>query len=273
MEVYALVGRSGTGKSYKAQTITGNYNINYMLDDGLLIKENKIIAGVSAKREKTKFAAVRRAVYTNVDHRNEICNAFSVYKPEKLLIIGTSEHMIQSIMRTLELGGKYSLIRIEDVSTQEEIELATKTRRVKGKHVIPVPTFEIKKAFSGYFIDSIKALVGRSEKMEEVYEKTVVRPTFSYLGSYEIKDSVIKSIVEASADEVDKVYKINAVDIENKKDGIIILITVSIKFKGHLPGIVSRMAEIIKVNVEYMTGINVLEINTIIKTLIMDTKA
>lgn len=272
MEVFALVGRSGTGKSYKAQSITGMYDIEYMLDDGLLIKGTKVIAGVSAKREKTKFAAVRRAVYTDNEHRNEIMGALSERAPEKLLIIGTSEHMIQNIMKILNLGEKYFLIRIEDISTEEEIETATRARKVKGKHVIPVPTFEIKKAFSGYFIDSIKQFTKRSEKVEEIYEKAVVRPTFSYLGSYEIKDAVIKCIVEQSAIEVYDIHKVASVEIENKKEGINIVISITIKYGEPLPVVINKMSEKIKVNVEYMTGINVLEINTIVKSLIMDTR-
>jgi len=271
MEIYALVGRSGTGKSYKSQNITGMYGIEYMLDDGLLIKGTKIIGGMSAKREKTKFAAVRRAVLVDEKHRQEIINAIKEYKPEKLLLIGTSEHMIHNIMKALNLREEYKLIKIEDISTGEEIELATRARKTKGNHIIPVPTFEIKKAFSGYFIDSVKQLVRRNEKVEDVvYERTVVRPTFSYLGSYEIKDSVIKSIVEASALEVDNVGKVASVEIENKKDGIIIVINVILNYRDKLPRIVNNMTEKIKQNAEYMTGINVLEINTVIKSLIME---
>lgn len=269
MEVIALIGRSGTGKSYKAQTLAGMYDIEYMLDDGLLIKGTKVIAGVSAKREKTKFAAVRRAVFTDMEHRVQIKNALMTYSPERLLIIGTSEHMIRSIMGALSLGSEFFPVKIEDISTDEEIDAANKARRIKGKHVIPVPTFEVKKAFSGYFIDSIKQLARRNEKVEEQYEKTVVRPTFSYLGSYEIKDGVIKAIVEESAVSIENVHKAVSVDIENEKEGINITISVILDFSIPLPEIVNNMSEKIKSSVEYMTGLNVLEINTIIKSLII----
>lgn len=267
MEVYALVGRSGTGKSYKAQSVAGTHGIEYIMDDGLLIKGTKVIAGVSAKREKTKFAAVRRAVFTDSSHRNEIYRALREYSPNKLLIVGTSEHMIQSIMKVLDIGEIYKLIKIEEVSTMEEIETASKARNNKGKHVIPVPTFEIKKAFSGYFIDSIKQFARRSEKTVEEIERSVVRPTFSYLGSFEIKDGVIKAIVETSALENDEVHKVTNIDIENKKEGIVIVITVVLNYNKPLPTVSKAIAEGVKDNVEYMTGINVLEINTVIRAL------
>ena len=43
MKVYAFVGPSGTGKSYRAQFVATQRGINYIIDDGLLIKDNAII--------------------------------------------------------------------------------------------------------------------------------------------------------------------------------------------------------------------------------------
>ena len=37
IRVMAFVGPSGTGKSYRAQMVAGENNINYIIDDGLLI--------------------------------------------------------------------------------------------------------------------------------------------------------------------------------------------------------------------------------------------
>ena len=53
VSVYALVGESGTGKSFRAQLLAEKYGIKLIIDDGLLIYNDKIIAGQSAKREKT----------------------------------------------------------------------------------------------------------------------------------------------------------------------------------------------------------------------------
>lgn len=38
-------------------------------------------------------------------------------------------------------------IYIEDVSTPEEMKIANEMRTKHGKHVIPVPTFEVKNSF------------------------------------------------------------------------------------------------------------------------------
>jgi len=64
IEVIALVGPSGTGKSHHAMWVAQEYGCRAIIDDGLLISGSRIVAGKSAKREETKTAAVRRAVFT-----------------------------------------------------------------------------------------------------------------------------------------------------------------------------------------------------------------
>lgn len=270
MKIYALVGRSGTGKSHKAQIVAGMYDIEYILDDGLLIRGTKVLAGISAKREDTRIGAVKRAVFINPEHRSDVKNAIKQYEPDKILVIGTSVHMIENIMHVLGLGKEHELIRIEDISDPEEIATAIRQRRIKGKHVIPVPTFEVKKDFSGYFIDSIKQLVKKNEKSVESYEKTVVRPTFSYLGKYEIKDTVLKSIVNCSASGVAFVNKVVSVDIESSREGIIVTTGVILEMKEPLYKIAQSASLEIKNGLEYMTGKNVLGVNIIVKGIKID---
>ena len=55
MKVYGFVGPSGTGKSYRVTELARKHRIPLIIDDGLLIRGNTAIAGVSAKKEKTKF--------------------------------------------------------------------------------------------------------------------------------------------------------------------------------------------------------------------------
>ena len=63
MDVIALVGPSGTGKSHRALMVARQNKADAIIDDGILIKDNKIIAGHSAKREASKIMAIRRAVF------------------------------------------------------------------------------------------------------------------------------------------------------------------------------------------------------------------
>ena len=56
--------------------------------------------------------------------------------------------MIAKIRESLDLPELTKTIYINEVATEEEMEKARNIRVTQGKHVIPVPTFEIKKDFS-----------------------------------------------------------------------------------------------------------------------------
>lgn len=271
MEVYALIGKSGTGKSHRAQYISKDHGIECIIDDGLLINGNRIAAGVSAKKEETKIGAIRRAIFTDVSHREEVIETIKALDPQSLLILGTSDAMVNKIVEHLKLPPVSKVIYIEDIATQREIETATKTRKEQGKHVIPIPTFAIKKDFSGYFIDSIKSLSKRGRDLDNDYiEKTVVRPTFSYLGKYTIADNVIKSMVSYAGEKVEGVHKILKVAIENRSGSLKIDIDMCIDFGFTIPDTVNRLREYVKDEIEHMTAFNILEINIYVKSINTD---
>lgn len=193
---YAFIGPSGTGKSYRAQYVAGQRDIKYIIDDGLLIKDNQVIAGVSAKKAPTKIETVKNALFLLEEQKNEIQKAIRKYRPDSILILGTSDGMVDKIAANLGLPPISERIYINEVATQDEMDTARRIRVTQGKHVIPVPTFEIKKDFSGYLLDPLQIFKSKG-KDEEPYiaEKSIIRPTFSYLGNFTISDSVFKDII------------------------------------------------------------------------------
>ena len=88
MKVYAFVGPSGTGKSYRAQMVASEKGINFIIDDGLLIKDNQVIAGVSAKKAPTKIETVKHALFYSDEEKKPIQDTLKKYKPSKILILG-----------------------------------------------------------------------------------------------------------------------------------------------------------------------------------------
>ena len=87
VKVYALVGESGTGKSFRAQLLAQKYGIELLIDDGLLIRDDKIVAGHSAKREKTFLAAVRVALFDDKIHRDAVAKALQTQPFKKILLV------------------------------------------------------------------------------------------------------------------------------------------------------------------------------------------
>lgn len=266
MRVYALVGSSGTGKSYKALEVAFENEIDYIIDDGLLIHKNKIIAGVSAKQSKTVMEAVRRAVFNNDEHRKSVKEKIKEENINKILILGTSNKMVNQIVDRLELDPINKYINIKDISTDKEIELAKECRK-KGNHIIPVPTMEIKPIASGLSINSLKRkFFKRNSKVEELIEKTIIRPTFSYRGKFFISPIVIEQIIVNEISKFDKIEKINKVNIKNLSNCINIYISININ-DATMINESSKLQKNIKENVEKITSINTGKVDIYINKL------
>jgi len=219
-QVYAFVGPSGTGKSYRAQMVANEYNIRYIIDDGLLIRDNYIVEGESAKRAGTKIETVKKAIFIEEEQRKAMIKAIRRCKPESILILGTSDGMVQKIQENLKLPKISKTIYITDVATKEEIANAKRTRTNEGKHVIPVPTFEIKKDFSGYLLDPLQIFKTRRNKNPYVAENSIIRPTFSYIGNFTISDTVFRQIIEYLASKNKAIYEVLRVNVDKNKNGV-----------------------------------------------------
>ncbi len=243
-------------------------NIEYIIDDGLLTKSNRIVAGRSAKKEKTRLASVRRALFIDKEHALEVRKAIEREKPSSILILGTSLGMVEAIVKALGLPEISKIIHIEDVADAEEIEKAKTMRRVEGKHVIPVPTFEIKKDFSGYLIDPLRIFRKRGKDGESIVaDKSVVRPTFSYLGDYTISNQVIYSICAHEVSNISYVTRIHKMWLENRQTGLIIHLSLAFKYGIPLMGAARVVQAKVRDAVEKYTAINVLAVNILIRTL------
>ncbi|MBA7538592.1 hypothetical protein ES705_30869 [subsurface metagenome] len=156
IQVFALVGKSGTGKSFRARLIAEKHGIDLIIDDGLLIRDNKILAGRTSKREKGVLPAIRTALFTDPEHVLDVKQALKKEKFKRILIVGTSDKMAKKIARQLKLPYPAKIITIEEIATQEEIEAATRSRNSEGKHIIPVPAIEVKRNYPHIFFDSVK---------------------------------------------------------------------------------------------------------------------
>ena len=226
IKTYAFVGPSGTGKSYRAQMVANERGISYIIDDGLLISGNEVLAGISAKKAPTKIETVRNALFTDPEKRKEVQKVIKKNKPDSILILGTSDGMVEKIAENLELPPISEKIYINDVATEEEMQTARRIRVTQGKHVIPVPTFAIKKDFSGYLLDPLQIFKSMGKgKAPYISEKSIIRPTFSYMGNFEISDNVFKQIIEYVAQTIKEVYKVSRTIVkkhEGYNDGIYI---------------------------------------------------
>ena len=278
MDVIALVGPSGTGKSHRALQVAQENNADAIIDDGILIKDGHIVAGESAKTEKSKIMAVRRAIFVLPGHAEAVREAIRKIQPHRILVIGTSENMVHKIAKTLKLPSIQLIIRIEDIASRAEIAVAQFHRLKEGKHIIPVPTIELKPHFSGYLIDPLQSLFKRSRvRRRKLGEKSIVRPVFSYYGKLIIDDRVIEAIVERIVKAREFVKKVRNISVEHlfKDDedrGLQITCEVTLSYGNHIPTLVQQTQATIREAVEFTTGMIVHAININVKALYVDSQ-
>ena len=269
--VYALVGPSGTGKSFRSKLLAEEYNIHAIIDDGLLICDEKIVAGHSAKREKTYMGAVRAALFDDKEHRDSVAKILKKSHIKKLLILGTSEKMASKIAMRLQLPQPAKIIHIEDIASEEEIEKAVKSRQVEGKHVIPVPSIEVQKSYPQIFSNSMhdffrkKNLFNKKKKnADKMIEKSIVQPEFSKKGRVEISEAALIQMVMHCVAECDPDVKIKKLSIKTDSRGYRLIITVDVPFGTQLTGKIHKLQQYIIDKIETFTGILIEEVSIII---------
>lgn len=273
MKVTGFIGPSGTGKSHRASWVARERGIEFIIDDGLLIKGNQIVAGSSAKRESTRIGSIKRALFTEKTHVEDVKDKLKQYKPDAILILGTSDEMVESIAKRLDLPEMSERVYINDVASEFEINQALSTRREQGKHVIPVPTFEIKKDFSGYFLDPLQIFRRKGKgNYQLVGEKSVVRPTFSYLGRYTISDYTVYQIVEYVISNIEGVNRISRFRAENHPDGIYIEMDLVLVYGYVLKPLLQEVQRRVKEEVERLTALHIRSLNLYAKSLVIESR-
>ena len=265
VKVYALVGRSGTGKSFRSKLVAEKYNIDLIIDDGLLIKGDRIIAGKSAKREQNFLTAVRTALFDDDDQQRETVTALQKEKYHKLLIVGTSDKMVHKIATRLKLPDPEKIFKIEDIASKEEIDTAMRIRYSEGKHVIPVPSIEITRNYPQIVYDSMRVFFKQKARFpwmkKKAYEKTIVRPEFSKHGKITMSEAALTQMVVHCLDEFDSMIKVRKVVVKVESDGYNLTVKLRVPIKHQISSTLAELQEYIADSLEKYGGIFVSGVN------------
>ena len=274
MEVIAFVGTSGSGKSHRAIGVAHQYNCDAIIDDGLLIQGSKILGGTSAKSEQNRVQAVKRAIFYEDSHASEVREALARSSIRRILIIATSDRMIQKITARLVLPDPLKTIYITDIATKQEIKKAHESRLRYGKHIVPVPTVELKQHFGGFFANLPYNIFSKN-KRDRQESRSIVRPAFSYYGTILISDYVIEDIINIIVKRMIGVARIHYIHVRRRTDNKGLSVHVEInQYYGVKVFEVSRLLQQkIKSRVESMTGMQVQRVNISVRSLELQTKA
>jgi len=281
MKVVSFTGKSGTGKSFQATALAQRRGFDAIIDDGLLIYKGQIVAGSSAKKCASKAAAMRTALFNYEDHREEVKAALERYAPNTLMIIGTSDRMTDIVATQLGLQTPEERIYIEDVTTEEDRQIAAHYRNDEGEHVIPAPMGQLKRDFAGYFMNPLKMFFDKArgnaveegdknEDDDSRDDRTVVRPTFSYFGSFSISEQVIRDIIRIAAEK----YDTHLVVVDRMNNGKQINMSVTIDVMAiRDPGSVDKCIELqrdVFDALTTMTAFTIESVNVRIRDIVKD---
>lgn len=280
MKIISFTGKSGTGKSYQATALAQRRNIDAIIDDGLLIYKGSVVAGTSAKKSPSKREAMRIALFSHDWHKKEVVNALVKYHPETLMIIGTSDKMTNIVCESLGLHEPEERIYIEDVTTEEEREEAHYYRHIQGEHVIPAPMGQLKRDFAGYFMNPLKQFVGKALHNEDVpepgdeepdeFNRTVVRPQYSYFGMFTITEQALRDIVSLTADKYsDQLVIVDRLG-NGKQMNMVITIDVRLLQSNHMVETCEDFQRDVHKAIEDMTSFSVDSVNIRIRDIRKD---
>lgn len=277
MQVYALVGPSGTGKSHRATVIAHDHQIDLIIDDGLLIQGSRILGGVSAKRQATRIGAIRAAIFNNAEHQREAIELIERNSPQRLLILGTSLGMVERIRKRLSLPPIEKTILIQDVATPEDMRLARQQRLNFGQHVIPAPTLEVKSRFSGALIKPLYALFHSSRHhpsdRDILVEQTIVRPTFSMFGRFLIGQDVIRAIAVEVARRQKYVKNVLRCQVHETGENLELQLDLAVEYGVPVIPVAQAVQLAVKQLVEYMTALHLTEVKILVRKLVLPVES
>ena len=221
------------------------------------------------------MAAVKTALFDDKPHRDEVARRLQNEKYNSILILGTSEKMVTKIATRLQLPPPSKIIKIEDIATRQEIEEAIHKRRVEGKHVIPVPSIEVKKSYPSIFFDAIQIFKRRKPRtgnydvktigpIPTLHEKSLVRPEYSKRSKVIISEAALSQLVIHCVDEFTQNITIKKIMVKDADMGYRIVITIDVPYGTQLSGNIHELQQYIINNIERYTGILIEEVNIII---------
>lgn len=263
MDVYALVGPSGTGKSHRAVLLANKLGAEVIIDDGLVITGNQIAAGVSAKKQPTRIGAIKTALFTEAEHLKTVIEYINRTKPAKILLLGTSIRMVDKIAERLMLPLITEYVYIEQIASEKEIRKARRMRTQYSKHVIPAPTIEVRKSLPETIINPLQVFLRRKgyQGNKGWLEQSIVRPTFTMYGKLAISQGVLGAIATHAAAAVPGVAEVKRSHIIRSEQEVSVEIEVILDLTSKINETSRNIQFRIKEYIETMTGLTIKSIN------------
>lgn len=269
VRVSALVGKSGTGKSFRARLIAEKHGIDVIVDDGILIHDETILAGHWAKKERTLLAATRRALFDAPEHAREAREALRSLPFRTVLVVATSREMADRIASTLDLPRPSSVHEVVEIARGEDIEAAGRKRRQGGSHAIPAATMSIRRgpiASLATGADSLADTVRRKTARDNRLRAAVDRQE-AKRGGVAISVGALRQMVGHCVAEHDPRIGVGKVRIRERGGMHDLEVGIRVPFALQTSGDLHRLREYLMHGLERYAGIVVREVRLVVESV------
>jgi uncharacterized alkaline shock family protein YloU len=268
--VAALVGASGTGKSFRARLVAERDGADLIVDDGLLIQGDAILTGHWAKKERTVLAATRRALFDVPGQAREAREALRAARFRRVLIVGTSRRMVERIAERLDLPRPSKVYTIEDVASRHERETARAGRRHAGAHAAPLPLVSVRRGFFA----SLAARIGeglrrpavRREKDERAV-RSIAAPGRATAKGVTISEPAVRQMVRHCVAEHDPRLAVRQVRIRTQAGMHRLEVGIRVPFGTATSGDLHRLREYILHSLERHAGILLSDVRIVVQAV------
>ena len=103
-----------------------------------------------------------------------------------------------------------------------------------------------------------------------IAEKSIIRPTFSYLGNFTISDTVFRQIIQMLVKKEKDIVKISKIRIDKYGEGMSIYMQSIVKYGCNIEECYKKFQNKVKKEIERLTSMNVQKIEILVKSIIMD---
>ena len=100
-----------------------------------------------------------------------------------------------------------------------------------------------------------------------ISEKSIIRPTFSYMGKFTISDLVFRQILEYLAAQSPAIHKILKTRVDNFGEGARLYMEVSIVYGYNVVDGLTEFKKKAKKEIEKLTAMNVVELEVVAKNI------
>ncbi len=127
---------------------------------------------------------------------------------------------------------------------------------------------KLKKIFHGYLLDPLQIFKSKGKGQQPyISEKSIIRPTFSYMGKFTISDLVFRQILEYLAQKTPAIHKVLKTRVENYGEGAKIYMEVSIVYGFNVVDGLNNFKEKSKKEIETLTAMNVTKLEVVAKNI------